>query len=206
MRSSASALLVCLELFAMASSSVLLLLVFGLAVSPTTAAAEDRCSSNTDMFACRYNVECIWCTGVGGEGRCANWTMTPTAGEKCDSLAGCQGRRSQAACDAEASCKWCHSLEQGWPLCANRTDDGSSRAATCDKKEATGGSSSDEDVVEAGLSSAPTAIVLCGGDAAHGICGGWCPLNTGLSCQPGPTGTGCECREQADDLASPIVI
>nr|ABI14383.1 unknown [Pfiesteria piscicida] len=93
---------------------------------------EDRCAAAGNEFACHYDIECIWCRGDGGKGRCASWTSKPRAGETCDSLQGCSGHRTQPICNGDSKCKWCHTVTQGWPFCANVTDDvhGSS---TCDK-------------------------------------------------------------------------
>merc|ERR1739838_527424 len=61
-----------------------------------------------------------------------NWTGQPQAGETCDSLVGCGGHRTQTLCDKDAKCKWCTDYTQGWPFCANITED-THLAASCDK-------------------------------------------------------------------------
>merc|ERR1712129_568174 len=93
---------------------------------------QDRCAMNSNMYQCHYNIECIWCEKQGSQGRCMNWTGRPRVGETCDALVGCGGHRTRTLCDTDAKCKWCTEFTQGWPFCANITED-THLAATCDK-------------------------------------------------------------------------
>jgi len=115
------------------------LLLIALASSKFEAAAaleqqqhQDRCATNSDMYQCHYDIECIWCEKQRSHGRCMNWTGRPQAGETCDPLVGCGGHRNQNQCDKNAKCKWCTAFTQGWPFCANITED-THLSASCDK-------------------------------------------------------------------------
>jgi hypothetical protein len=34
---------------------------------------------------------------------------------------GCAGHRTKGSCSTDATCKWCTTFEQGWSVCANKS-------------------------------------------------------------------------------------
>jgi len=183
---------------------------------------QDRCASNSNKYLCHYNIECIWCEKQGGHGRCMNWTGRPEAGETCDALVGCGGHRTQTLCDKDAKCKWCTEFTQGWPFCANITED-LHLAASCDKPiPAHATAAQDMPHPLAAVSQEPTILELVVENKAHsfgkslyiargssscwGIPGLAPQMDGSYNLVPDEKNTACSCRDSSCDFFSSIIV